>query len=126
MVNNKSRSRSGSGSRSKIQIRLSRSTNKNKKFTVVIEETLADNKVTKKTIHFGAAGMSDYTIHKDFDRMKRYENRHSSSENWNKSGLRTAGFWSKWILWNKPSFMASVRDTEKRFGIKIKLNIKEV
>ena len=76
--------------------------------------------IDNKTINFGAKGYSDLTIHKDYDRMKRYENRHRSRENWKKTGLKTAGFWSKWILWNKPSLTASIKDTEKRFKIKIK------
>lgn len=72
-----------------------------------------------RTIHFGAKGYSDYTIHKDVERMNRYDLRHKRREDWTKGGLYTAGFWAKWILWNKPSFQASVRDTAKRFGIKI-------
>jgi hypothetical protein len=90
---------------------LQKSTNSLKKFMVTIDN---------KTVHFGAKNYSDYTIHKDHERMLRYENRHRSRENWTKSGLKTAGFWSKWILWNKPSFIGSIKDTEKRFRIKIK------
>jgi hypothetical protein len=51
--------------------------------------------------------------------MHRYENRHKKRENWKKSGIKTAGFWSKWILWNKPSLNRSIKDTEERFNIKI-------
>lgn len=40
-------------------------------------------------------------------------------ENWTKSGIDTAGFWSRWVLWNKPTLAASVADTEHRFGIDI-------
>lgn len=72
-----------------------------------------------KTIHFGAKGYEDYTMHRDAERMKRYTTRHRSRENWNKSGINTAGFWSKWLLWNKPSLGASLRDIEQRFNIKI-------
>jgi len=77
-------------------------------------------KIGSKTVHFGAKNYSDYTKHKDRSRMKRYETRHRSRENWKKSGMETAGFWSKWILWNKPSLLESIRDTERRFRIKIK------
>jgi hypothetical protein len=76
--------------------------------------------VGNKTIHFGAAGMSDYTHHKDPERKKRYMNRHNKRESWSKSGMRTAGFWSRWILWNKPSLSASIQDTQRRFGITIR------
>jgi len=76
--------------------------------------------IGKKTVHFGATGFSDYNKHKDPMRKLRYDNRHKTNENWSKSGLKTAGFWSKWILWNKPGLLASIKDTEKRFNIRIK------
>lgn len=72
-----------------------------------------------KVVHFGADGYSDYTLHKDIDRYHNYISRHSSRENWKKSGISTAGFWSRWILWNLPSLLKSIKDTEKRFNIKI-------
>ena len=87
-----------------------------KKFKVVIIDHYNN---IKKTIHFGANGWSDYTIHKDKKRMYRYILRHKSNENWTIDGLYTAGFWSKWILWNLPSLEASIRNTEKRFNLKI-------
>lgn len=73
-----------------------------------------------KTVHFGADGYSDYTKHKDADRKDRYISRHRARENWRKSGVTTAGFWSRWLLWNKPSLAASISDIEKRFNIDIK------
>lgn len=72
-----------------------------------------------KTVHFGADGYSDYTLHKDYDRMKRYINRHKKNETWTKKGIDTAGFWSRWILWNKPSLSQSIKNTENKFNIKI-------
>lgn len=68
-----------------------------------------------KTIHFGAFGMSDYTKHKDTDRKKRYLSRHKTRENWNNP--MTAGALSRWILWNKPGYRASVQDYKKRFKL---------
>jgi hypothetical protein len=91
-------------------IALKKSTKPGKKWMVTVEG---------KTIHFGAEGMSDYTIHKDRERMLRYTARHKARENWTKSGIKTAGFWSKWLLWNKTSFTASKNDIEKRFKVKI-------
>jgi hypothetical protein len=82
-----------------------------KKYRVVLDNG--------RKVDFGAVGYSDYTIHKDYDRMKLYESRHRKRENWTKSGIGSAGFWSKWILWNKPSLINSIKDTEKKFGIKI-------
>jgi len=72
-----------------------------------------------KTVDFGATGYSDYTIHKDSSRQDNYLSRHASRENWTETGTDTAGFWSRWVLWNLPDFMGSVKDTESRFGISI-------
>ena len=64
---------------------------------------------------FGAAGMSDYTIHKDKERRERYISRH-------KKDLRTndpmkPGYLSMYILWNKPSLKASLTDYKRRLNI---------
>ena len=56
-----------------------------------------------KKVYFGAAGMSDFTIHKDEARKQRYINRHKKNENWNKSGVDTAGWWSLKYLWSYPT-----------------------
>lgn len=92
-------------------VELRKSTKAGKKYMVRIDG---------KTVHFGAKGMSDYTKHKDKERKQRYENRHKRNENWKKSGIKTAGFWSKWLLWNKPSITASKRDISKRFNVSFK------
>lgn len=64
---------------------------------------------------FGAAGMSDYTIHKDKERRERYISRH-------KKDLRTndpmkPGYLSMYILWNKPSIKASLADYKRRLNV---------
>ena len=68
-----------------------------------------------KKVYFGAAGMSDFTKHKDEARKQRYIDRHKKNENWNNKD--TAGFWSRWLLWNKPTIKASYEDIKKRFKI---------
>jgi hypothetical protein len=70
-------------------------------------------------VRFGLKGFSDYTIHKDRERMKRYVVRHRKRENWTRAGAKTAGFWSRWLLWSKPSFQGALRQTEKVLGKKI-------
>ena len=64
-----------------------------------------------KKVYFGAAGYSDFTKHKDEERKNRYV----KTENWTKSGINTAGWWSRWLLWNKPTIKASYGDIKKRF-----------
>lgn len=68
-------------------------------------------------IKFGAFGMNDYTLTGDVSAKQRYEARHASREDWTKSGVLTKGFWSKWILWNKESIDASLKDTIRRFKL---------
>jgi len=70
-------------------------------------------------VRFGLKGYSDYTIHKDSARMRKYLTRHRARENWGRSGSKTAGFWSRWLLWSKPSFQAALRQTQKVLGRKI-------
>jgi hypothetical protein len=95
---------------------LQKSSKPEKKFMV----TVIHNDGTHKKVHFGLSGFSDYTIHKDKARMKRYEGRHKSRENWGITGIDTAGFWSKWILWSEPSLDKAVKNTAKKFKITIK------
>ena len=69
----------------------------------------------EKIVAFGAAGMSDYTKHKDKTRKQRYLDRHTKRESWDKPD--TPGALSRWVLWNKPSFKSSVADYKKRFNL---------
>lgn len=73
--------------------------------------TFSDGTIT----HFGAEGYSDFTQHRDEARKQRYINRHKSNENWYKP--KTAGALSRWILWNKPSLLASIKDYKKKFNL---------
>ena len=102
------RSKSRRGSR---VVYLRRSNKPDKKFMVNIDG---------RTIHFGARGMSDYTKHKDSSRKQRYISRHRKRESWSRSGLKSAGFWSKNLLWNKPSLSSSISAVERRYGLKIR------
>ena len=90
---------------------LKKSGRKDKKFMVVIDN---------KTVHFGQFGASDYTINKDPQRKRLYINRHRSNENWKKTGILTAGFWSRWLLWNETTISKSISSIEKKFNVKIK------
>lgn len=97
---------------------LRKSSNPKKKFMVYIDPP-------GKTVHFGAAGMSDYTKHKDKERMRRYSGRHRKRESWNCSAITTAGFWSKNLLWNKPSLGGSKKDIASKCGVTFKSGWKE-
>ena len=90
-----------------MEVLITKSKKKDKKFDAVIDGN--------KTVSFGASGYSDYTKHKDNDRKNKYIDRHKSNEDWTKSGIRTAGFYSKHVLWNKPTIEASVNDLNKKY-----------
>ena len=97
-----------------MDVVISKSDNKNKKMKAVINN--------KKTIHFGAKGYEDFTTHKDKDRKQRYIDRHKKREDWGASGVDTAGFYSRWVTWNKDTLTKSVEDLNKKFkNINIKL-----
>ena len=97
-----------------MEIIITRSKKKDKKFDAIVDG--------KKTVSFGAAGMSDYTKHKDADRKERYIARHKKKEDW--SNPKTAGFYAKHVLWNKSTVQASVADINKKYpklSVKLKL-----
>lgn len=68
-----------------------------------------------KTVRFGAAGMSDYTKHRDEERKERYLARHKANENWNKPD--TPGALSRYVLWNKTTLVDSIQDYKRRFNL---------
>jgi hypothetical protein len=88
-----------------------------KKWTAV-GTTRAGRRVT---VHFGARGYQDYTQHHDATRKARYILRHRARENWAAAGVGTPGFWSRWLLWNKPSLRASAADLARRFRLRVRL-----
>ena len=90
---------------------IKRSNRKNKKWMVILP--------SGKKIHYGAIGYSDYTKHKDNKRKERYLARHRKREDWTKNGIDTAGFWSRYHLWNKPNNIDSLQDIADEFDIEI-------
>jgi hypothetical protein len=98
-------------------------------------------------VDFGGAGYSDYTLHGDPFRMRRYVIRHggnvgvrllsstsrdevqkkmlrvvsSDTESWGIRGIRSAGFWSRWLLWSFPDIRDAARFIEKTFSVAVDL-----
>ena len=81
----------------------------NKKYYIITND---NNKV-----YFGQASASDFTIHKDEARKQRYINRHKKNESkyWNKSGIDTPSFWSRFLLWEKPSINESYQFIKNKY-----------
>ena len=67
------------------------------------------------TVHFGAQGYQDYTQHGDKERRASYLARHRANETWTLEGVRSAGFWARWLLWNRAGLHASAADIRRRF-----------
>ena len=100
-----------------MYIELSKSPIRGKKWQVILYENKEGKKI--KTLHFGAIGYEDYTTHGDEKRKENYIQRHKAREDWGKSGIDTAGFWSRWLTWNKSSIGASISDIENKFNVDI-------
>lgn len=104
-------------------LRVVRSSNKDKKYDAIF---LVNDK--EKKVSFGASGYRDYTLvnNKDskfylpkiLDRnvvKASYIRRHREKENWNNP--LTAGALSRYILWNKKTLNASIKDFKQRFKV---------
>ena len=94
-----------------MRVDIKTSTNSKKKLMAIFYD--GDKKI--KTVHFGSAGMSDYTKHNDDERKKLYLIRHKKNENWN--NYMTPGSLSRWVLWNLPTLQSSIKDYKKKFNL---------
>lgn len=82
------------------------------KYTVILEDKETNK---KKTIHFGAYNMDDFTLTKNEEQKQRYIKRHQANEKWNNP--LSAGFWSRWILWNLPTVKASLKYVKQHYNL---------
>ena len=89
-----------------MQIRIQNSTRKDKKLMATVGDS---------TIHFGQQGAGDMTTHRDPARKAQYLARHRKNEDWTLTGLKSAGFWARWLLWSEPTLQASVTALNKKF-----------
>lgn len=88
---------------------------KGKKYTAIFYDS---ERKKIKTLHFGSAGMMDYTKHPADVRDARkeaYLSRHKNNENWNDP--MTPASMARWVLWNKTSVSASYNDYLKKFNL---------
>jgi hypothetical protein len=87
-----------------------------------IQVELYNTKTKKvKNINVGSAGMDDYTLFKDDktaeEHKERYITRHQKREDWTINGITTAGFWARWLLWNKRNINDSIKDIIKKYNL---------
>ena len=96
----------------RIEIYLCKSKAKGKRLAAKIK--YPDGKV--KTINFGSIHHSNYLIHQNDERKKRYIDRHKSNENWNEIN---SGSLSRYLLWGEKTLDDSIKKYEKMFNVKI-------
>ena len=66
------------------------------------------------------------SIHKNTDRKEKHTDRHKKNEDWTKYGAKADGFYSKRVLWNKPTLKASIDDIDKKFkNMNFKIRFKQ-
>ena len=93
---------------------IKKSPKKDKKLVAIFKDQ--NGKIVKQT-HFGAEGMSDYTIHKDKERRARYRKRHK--KDLDTGDFRRAGYLSYYILWgDSADLQTAIKDYKKRFKLK--------
>lgn len=104
-----------------MSVILRKSTNKDKKYMIEVDN--------RKIYYFGQAGARDYTLinkssskhyisnKEDREKVKNnYRSRHSKDPI-NKKFSPASLSW--FLLWNKPTLSASIKDYEKKFNINI-------
>ncbi len=95
-----------------MKVVIKKSTKAGKKMMAVF----TDKDKRSKTIHFGSAGMDDYTKTKDKAQRKRYLDRHRKNEDWNNP--QTAGSLSRWILWgDSTSLRTNIQTFKNKFNL---------
>jgi hypothetical protein len=89
------------------------STRPEKKWMAVFETTPSGR---TKTVHFGSAGMDDYTITRDKEQRERYRRRHQ--KDLTTADPTRAGYLSYYLLWgNTSSLRQNVENYKRRFNL---------
>ena len=88
------------------------STKADKKYMATFESDTG----RKKTTHFGAKGMDDYTLTHDKEQRDRYRTRHA--KDLTTGDPSKAGFLSYYILWgDSTSMKTNIAAYKKKFGL---------
>lgn len=94
-----------------VKLTIKPSTREDKKLMAIFTYKNGKEIIT----HFGAKGMSDYTIHKDKDRRQNYRDRHK--KDLVTKDPKRPGFLSYYILWgDSTSLKENIEKYKKRFG----------
>lgn len=91
-------------------VRISKSNRKNKKMVAEFGNG--------ERVHFGDSRFSDFTIHQDPERKKRYLARHQGDP----KSLRTAGGLSRDILWSRNNLQDAATFAGHKHGVRVVLD----
>ena len=83
-----------------MDIVIMKSNNPKKKYDAIINGS--------KRISFGAAGYSDYTMHKDEKRKELYIKRHAN-EDWTRQNVASPAWLSRRIMWENKTLVEAIR-----------------
>jgi hypothetical protein len=85
------------------------STNPKKKYMAIFDNP-------KKNVHFGSAGMDDYTIARDKEQRERYRTRHK--KDLETKDPRRAGYLSYYLLWgDSTSLETNIKEYKRKFNL---------
>ena len=97
-----------------IDIVIQKSKNSKKKYDAIFNGG--------KTIAFGAKGYDDFITSKNELKRQNYIKRHSVNESWGRNNIESAGWLSRWILWEKPTLESAIRNANMMYkDVKIRL-----
>jgi len=98
-----------------VKVEILKSNRNDKRFVAIFYDS--DNKKIKTT-HFGLKNpkIGTFIDHQNKEMKLNYLKRHIKNEKWN--DFETAGSLSRFILWNKPTLVASLNDYKRRFNLK--------
>jgi hypothetical protein len=92
-----------------MKLTVVKSSAKGKKYTAIFSEDGHEKKV-----HFGSAGMDDFTLTHDVEQRERYRERHK--KDLDTGDPKRAGFLSYYLLWgSSTSLQKNIQDYKRRF-----------
>jgi hypothetical protein len=93
-------------------IAIKKSTRPGKKWMALFQDNQSGR---KRTTHFGAEGMEDFTLNKDPEQAQRYRTRHAKDLLTNDP--TRAGYLSYYILWSSPNMLRNVVNFKRKFSL---------
>jgi hypothetical protein len=73
-----------------------------------------------QTIDFGDKTSPDYTTHRNLSLAVQYHRAHQDQD-WSMGANGREHFWTRWLLWNKPTIQEAIADMSDKFNLKFYL-----